>query len=146
MRFSLSFRCGICFVLLASGCTPASKVPARTPVRGKVTFNGEALTTGTVSFIPATFSDGEFLRPATAEIQPDGTYVVSSFQPKDGLIPGDYKVSIVSYDVLPDPETPGQEVWAIPRNYGNPETSELTAEVVDDRKGQTLDFELEGEK
>ncbi len=59
------------------------------PVKGKVTYKGKALTSGSVTFEP------EAGRAAHAEIKPDGTYEISTFKAGDGAVLGTHKVSIV---------------------------------------------------
>jgi len=54
-------------ILVSTGCKPGEPTGE---VNGKVTLNGQAVSSGTVSFIPATGV------PVSASIQPDGTYTV----------------------------------------------------------------------
>ncbi len=131
--------------LLASGCGPAP--PTTIKVKGVVTYAGEKLTSGTIAFVPETVAPGEPIHPVAVELNPAGEYDLSTFKAGDGITPGKYLVTVVAYDRPPDPGTPGQEVWSIPRKYGNPQTSGLKAEIrEDDPQPIELDFTLEGEK
>ena len=130
---------------LASGCAPAP--PKTIKVKGLVTFAGAKLSNGTISFVPTTVTPGEPIHPVTVELNSAGEYNLSTFNVGDGVAPGKYSVSIVSYERPPDPATPGQAVWAIPRKYGDPKTSGLTAEIrEEDPQPIELDFDLVGEK
>ncbi|MDB5336114.1 MAG: hypothetical protein JWN70_1733 [Planctomycetaceae bacterium] len=135
----------IAFPLLAIGCAPAP--PKTVKVKGIVSFNGEKLTSGTISFVPTTITPGEAIHPVTVELDNGGNYNLSTFNAGDGVSPGQYSVTVVSYDRPPDPATPGQEVWSIPRKYGNPQASGLRAEIrAEDPQPIELDFDLVGEK
>jgi len=130
---------------LASGCAPAA--PTTIKVKGIVTFAGAKLSNGTISFVPTTVTPGEPIHPVTVELNPAGEYNLSTFNAGDGISPGKYSVSVVSYERAPDPATSGQAVWAIPRKYGEPQTSGLTAEIrEEDPQPIELDFDLVGEK
>ena len=97
-----------------TGCS-GSTGPATIKISGKVTYQGQPVSTGTISFQPV--SDSK-LRPATGQFKDDGSYAVSSFKAGDGAMPGEYKVVIVSLKSGPTLENPNQpEVSAIPARY-----------------------------
>ena len=75
------------FSLLAlfAGCT---QTPSVVPVSGKVLYNWEPLPFGIVMFQP------EQGQAAQGEIQPDGTFQLSTYGPNDGAVPGHHKVSV----------------------------------------------------
>lgn len=133
-------------VLFVSGC--GSKYPETAKVAGKVTYQGQPLSTGRVSFWP------EKGRPAMGEIQSDGTYELTSFRKGDGAVPGRHRVSITSKQSVPPNaqkspaavefirgwgDNPGVE-WLIPKKYEQAETSGLTADV--HSGSNTIDFSL----
>ena len=72
-------------------------------ISGKVMMNGGPLSKGTVSFHPV--AGGPV---ATGAIQSDGTFTVKTAT-KEGLPPGEYKVTVVATDPPPpgDDENPG---------------------------------------
>ena len=72
-------------------------------ISGKVMMNGSPLSKGTVSFHPV--AGGPV---ATGTIQSDGTFNVQTAT-KEGLPPGEYKVTVVATDPPPpgDDENPG---------------------------------------
>ncbi|HTN76823.1 MAG TPA: hypothetical protein VL096_16305 [Pirellulaceae bacterium] len=108
-----------------SGCgAPVGKV------QGKVTRNGAPLTEGAVIFQNADVSIS-----VSANLQPDGSYVVETANRK-GLPPGDYKVAVMVSRIgsgeTPLAVAPGQAPPpkpTIPEKYQSVETSGLTASV-----------------
>ncbi len=106
---------------LPVGCAPG--YPEASPVVGQVTVNGEPLASGEVQFLS---SDGLV---ATGRIDPDGSYRLTTFQPDDGAMPGSHQVSIKSQ------QSSGLGVDSflepVPARYADPNTSGLTARVVD---------------
>ena len=81
--------------LLTGGCGAGG--PTTIPVRGEVVFNGAPLKDGIVVYIPA----GGAARQATGRIQPDGTFVLTTFKDADGVVPGEYQIIIYSYAAGP---------------------------------------------
>ena len=81
---------------LMAGCQPAGKkMPAMHPVEGKVVYKtGQPLNGGAVKFESQT--DQSFT--TTGEIQPDGSFSLSTFVEKErvkGVPPGEYRVTVV---------------------------------------------------
>ena len=93
-------------------------------VEGVVTYQGAPLTLGNIAFHPASGA------PAYGAIGEDGSYTLQTAS-QPGVPPGDYRVSIVSREVLPSknglPPMPGRSF--IPPSYGGLETSGLTFTV-----------------
>src|SRR3954465_12715974 len=76
-----------CGASVLSGCSDGDNLP-RQAVSGEVTMDGAPLPNGTIQFTPAT----ELPTPALVPIE-GGNYSI----PKDrGLVPGSYKVSILT--------------------------------------------------
>ena len=123
-----------------SGCSESIERPQTFPVGGKVTYKGEPVPKGTVTFQP---DQGH---PAVGEIQSDGTYKLSTFAQADGALPGHHKVFIIANTADPTKipgSTPG---WTppkdlVPKKYNNADTSGLEATVTEDRK--EIDFNLQ---
>lgn len=114
---------------LLAGCGGKHEV---VPVEGKVTYNGTPLRFGSVAFQP------EIGPRASGDIQPDGTFRLSTYGQFDGAIPGKHRVSVVCAEHQDpaaakknvDPEgTFGRPL--IPEKYYFPETSGLEVEVKD---------------
>lgn len=135
-----------CFgALLLSGCNSRDYTgPERVPVSGTITFNGNPIPYGVVSFS----GTGE-LRGASGPIH-DGKYMIAE---KFGPNLGKYKVSILGYPSVPTsvdtPDSPGaEEIYddtgesltsqMLPREYNS--QTKLEVEMV---KGPNQhDFEL----
>ncbi|WZO98299.1 hypothetical protein EP7_005359 [Isosphaeraceae bacterium EP7] len=118
------------------------------PVGGTVTYKGKPVAEGEVSFVPVE-GDG---RTGRGEISSAGVYQLTSFDPGDGVVPGKYKVSVVSRG--PDKPIPAKKKGRmmeedmqgsgdplIPAKYFMPETSGLEREV-EAAKTNTFNFEL----
>lgn len=125
------------------GCSGPS-APRTVAVHGKVTYRGQPVAQGTVSFQPVKAAEGYPLRPATGDIAPDGSYQLSTFAAGDGAVPGEYRVVIVSKTSEATLENPhAAEHWFIPEKYGNAEQSGLTAIVpADSAEDAPIDFDL----
>ena len=124
---------------LSWGCGSQSERPATVSVQGKVSYKGQPVTKGTVTFQ----SDGG--QTATGEIQPDGTYKLSTFAKDDGALPGRHKVMIIANDsdpTLMPGSSPGYKPPKdlVPKKYALLETSGLEADVAKDKS--SYDFEL----
>lgn len=83
MRLAIFSLLVIAFV----GCGSSS---GTVPVKGRVTLDGEPLANASISFIP----QGEG-RQATGTSDANGEFTMSTIDPKDGALPGTYKVAIV---------------------------------------------------
>lgn len=133
------------FVLLLAGCGDSG--PTRYPVRGSVTYLGKPVTGGWVSFTRTDkVEKGTPMRPATGELGDDGRYVMKTFGSDDGVMPGEYDVSIVAIDYSKakasrDPRQP--QPFLIPAKYTRPETSGLKVTIPKENSAALeFDFEL----
>lgn len=137
-RLILTFAAPIAAIALLSGC--GSSGPEMASVSGKVTYNGQPVPKGTISF-QTTDPDG---RNATGMIQPDGSYELQTEQPGDGALLGNYRVSISAREeeeiLMYIPKKPVKPKLLIPEKYENPATSNLTAAVTSG--SNTHNFEL----
>lgn len=109
-------------------------------VQGKVLYQGKPLEFGSVLFQP---EEGP---PATGEIQPDGTFRLSTYKSGDGAVLGQHHVAITcletqrpGYTVNPNEEMPTGKPL-IPEKYAKPYDSGLTAEVK--KQNEPFVFEL----
>jgi hypothetical protein len=71
-------------------------------VQGKVTFKGEPIKYGTVSFVPDA-SKGTTGPIAMGNIKDDGSYVLSTSDAGDGAVVGHHRISVVGLDPTPIP-------------------------------------------
>jgi hypothetical protein len=79
---------GLALLALAAGCGPNLA-----QVSGKVTYNGEPVKGGTLIFSPVSESQNSPGRPGSAEIQQDGTFVVTTERPRDGAVVGRHRIT-----------------------------------------------------
>jgi hypothetical protein len=137
-------------VLICLGCGPAGQVKVY-PVKGKVTFEGKPLAGGgAISFVPVASQEG---KTAAGEIKEDGSYELTTYEPGDGSMVGDFRVVINQVtekepEPTPDGAPPpkgGSRVVAeadrIPAIYADFQNSPLTAKV-EAKSLNTLDFVL----
>lgn len=120
-----------------AGCSSSGGLPTA-KVTGKVTYRDKPVPNGTVMFVP----EGD--KPAaTGEIQPDGTYELSTYGAGDGAVLGPHTVMITAVaemaDALPEQRS-GTPALLVPLKYANNNTSGLTAEVKDEPN--TFNFDL----
>lgn len=144
----------IALVALCSGCGPRG--PETAEVAGKVTYGGQPVPEGTITFYP------ERGRPASGRIRADGSYRLTTFAEGDGALLGRHTVTIeaVRFAGAPEPKSMEEEVaralegkgrghsppkpeWLVPQRYSQRGTSGLEAEV---KPGcNSINFDLPGE-
>jgi hypothetical protein len=118
-RFFLAV-CALGFLLTFTGCGDSL-----VKVSGKVTLDGNPLTTGNISFAP--MQSGQV---AIGTIDEKGNYTLQSGTQK-GVPAGTYRVTIVAVELVPpSPQNPEPlpKVLTPPR-YNDATTSGLTADV-----------------
>ena len=81
-------------IVSAIGCGDTTGLAKRYAVSGKVTYKGQPVEKGRISFIPA-MADGN---PATGQIE-NGQYTLTTLTPNDGAIPGKYKVTVLAQSI-----------------------------------------------
>lgn len=103
--------------LLLLGCGDGR--PERVPVSGQVLIDGQPLTHGFVQVAPAG------ARPATGPIGPDGRFVLTTFEPGDGCVPGQHPVAVIGVETL----GPTSQRWLAPKQYASLNTSGLQVNI-----------------
>jgi hypothetical protein len=156
-RFKPEFLGGgavLCLGLfLTLGCGDDTGLPQRYPVYGTVTYKGEPVAKGQITFLPKK-PDG---RAANGFIQ-DGRYTLTTATDGDGALPGEYGVQITAKeaDQSKIAETIRKEGGGarqidvgraaakaknlVPPKYQLPETSKLEAVVKE--QSNKFDFDL----
>ena len=124
---------------VSAGCGGGPDRPKTVAVTGKVTSKGQPVTSGTVAFVP-TAANGP--RPASGEIDSSGNYKLMTFEPGDGALPGEYKVSISSFTGA-DPATKSEGKKALPDKYYRADTSGLTASIKPGDSAKVFDFKAD---
>jgi hypothetical protein len=124
--------------LAAAGC--GSRL-ATAPVQGKVLFRGEPLSHGSVLFQP------DVGPPATGTIQPDGSFVLSTYRSGDGAVLGRHRVEVVCPQVpmaeavkAAETEELALPLSAIPDRYTSYASSGIEREVVSGRNEFTIEL------
>ncbi|MCH2115137.1 MAG: hypothetical protein MK171_09555 [Pirellulales bacterium] len=134
---------------LVSGCGSEDLVGPTVPVEGQVTFNGNAVTTGTMIFLPDVSKGNTAQYESRAPIDESGHYRLKT-QGKDGAPPGAYFVGIASWKRPPEVDDPNfngfppPNIPLVPLKYNRPKSSGLTAEARADAPAGEYDFKLEG--
>lgn len=125
--FYVLLGCGLVSPLVA-GCGGGTGVKTY-PVKGTVTFKGQPLADAAVTFYPSQGHHAAGLTDA------QGTFFLSTFNPKDGAAAGAYNVGITEAVLeTPPMPVPGQpdlppKPLRFPARYTDPNQSNLTAEV-----------------
>lgn len=104
-------------LLMAIGCGGRGDRPATAPVSGRVTLNGEAVTSGYVLVSP---NKG---KSAVGKIGADGAFVLGTYGKGDGVVVGSHPLTLMP--VPPDEETTPPEAVVPPARYGSVRTSGL---------------------
>jgi hypothetical protein len=136
----------ICLTLtLLSGCGKKDNRPGRVPATGTVLQKGQPVAEATVIFESAGSTPA-----ATGKTDASGRFQLTTFEPNDGAVPGDYKVAIQKVQVtsgktsgaVPDDYVgpPPDEKWLLPAKYGSTATSGFTATV---QASGTNDFKFD---
>jgi hypothetical protein len=112
--------------VLAPGC--GNKEPRQPvfPVHGRVLFHGQPAANALVVFHPLTTDEKDPIRPR-GQVQPDGTFTLSTYQSGDGAPAGDYRVTVELW--LSSANADEGPSNRLPAKYANPQTSGLTARV-----------------
>jgi hypothetical protein len=124
-----------------SGCNSGG--PQMVPIRGIVMYKGAALTDvsqGIVRDLPK--GSGSRAREATGRIQPDGSFIMTTFQKDDGVVAGEYDITVSAYSgrLLSRQETESGVHTAgpkllVPDRYLKPGSSGLSDSVASGHSG-----------
>ena len=112
-------------------------------LRGTVTFSedGTPVDTGTVCFVS---NSGSMSR---GELNSNGTYLVSTNKPGDGILPGTYTVYLINTEkteqvpVGREGDFTDRTIQTVDGKYTSPTKSGMTCTV--DRSTKTFDFKVE---
>ena len=143
MSLRVIVLCGfVSLAALVSGC--GSGNPETFKATGKVTYNGQPVTNGVVQLMPEGGGNS-----AVGNLQPDGTFQLTTFEKNDGACPGTYKATVQAFpeegDDSPLTGLPGMELNPnekppIPVKYADATTSDLVVKI---NKGENkLELEL----
>lgn len=106
------------------GSSAETRVLAPTvPVKGKVTYQGKPLTKGVISFEPKTNG-----RTAEGEIQPDGSFELSTFKKGDGATVDTHRISVTNTGLK------------LPKKYNDPSSSKVEVQVTEGKTDYPVDL------
>jgi hypothetical protein len=121
-----------------AGCGGDPDLPKLGKVSGTVTYKGQPVTKGLVTFIPAGGSGAQTGQSATGEIQKDGSFTLSTFENNDGAVLGEHIVVVQSREDDPALEGQGMPIpdargrlkikpskHLVPEKYGSSDKSPL---------------------
>ena len=137
---------GLIFALtvFSTGCGNKNGLSGLVPAKGVVTYKGSPVEGATLLFVPAGTASSE-QRSASATTEADGTFVVMTLQPKDGIFPGQYKVVITK--LVPDKVYTEEELKASNgKGIAPPKfTNKLPAKYADQTKTpESITFDKKG--
>jgi hypothetical protein len=101
----------------AAGCGDGRA--KRVPVSGIVKIDGVPVTTGFITFVP---TEG---RSASGDIDPDGRFTLSSYEPGDGVLIGTHNVEVVAREAV----TETSARWHAPKKYTSHKSSGIAVEI-----------------
>lgn len=141
---------GLVAIVMASlsGCGSDFEKPKLGKVKGKVTNGGKPVEAGHIVFTPVAGKGGDTGQSATGEINPDGTYEITTFDTGDGAIVGQHVVTVEvrnKGDEMPKPKADGTIDYKLPKTvsppkYAKVDTSPLRCTV--EAGGKTFDIDL----
>jgi hypothetical protein len=131
------------FFVLVLGAAVFAGCGGGIQLRGTVTFSedGTPVDTGTVCFVS---NSGSMSR---GELNSDGTYLVSTNKPGDGILPGTYTVYLINTEkteqvpVGREGEFTDRTIQTVDSKYTSPAKSSMTCTV--DQSTKTFDFKVE---
>ena len=140
-RLWLTLVLGLCS-LMASGCGSDGNAPIN--VRGLVKYKDQPLSNGLITFNPVDPKKGHV---AQGKIGTDGTFSLSTFQAGDGVLAGNYVISMTS--IIPGSELLEKDRGtgiggksAIPEKFADPKKSQLQQTIAAGDSGKVITLDL----
>ncbi len=115
------------FVLFLTSCARSDRKSVF-PVQGKVLYRGTPAAGARVIFHLQDVDDPQAPRPS-AEVQPDGSFRLSTYLSHDGAPPGRYTITISWPSATRKVDTENAGPDQLQGRYSNPKTTPLRAEV-----------------
>jgi hypothetical protein len=140
----------LALIIPVLGCGKSG--PKLVKISGVVTFQGKPLARGLINYTPVDNGTRSGTRTSVGIIDTNGRYSMSTFSTRDGVLPGEYMVSIDggmdppgssgSIELTADgqPAAPGKA--EIPIKYSSVSTSGLTASVPAESDEIEINFDL----
>lgn len=123
-------------IVTATGCTSSEQGPATYPAAGTVTYQGKPIAGATI-----TFHAQQKGVTAMAMTDDAGNFEVrtmfnSGHQEKPGMAEGEYLVTVSKLDLSTIKSTLSPPKEMLPKKYGSPTSSPLTASVSTERENR----------
>jgi hypothetical protein len=130
-------------LVLFAGCTAKGPpLPTAVEAKGKVLLpDGRPLSGGRVTLNPQAATEVE----AFGDVNPDGTFTLTTYKPGDGAVPGTYVVTVSPFNYRSKTGNPTKIANAaqIPARYGDAAHSGLKVTINPDG-GNDLSLKLQG--
>lgn len=131
---------GLTLLVVAVGCD-SSGVGRLVPVQGKVTYEGQPLTAGSLALKPDAEKGNTSKFEPAANLGPDGSYRLFTAE-REGAPLGWYKVAIVAQAPADEKNPYAAQKSLIPARYAETGTSNLAIEVVETPPPGAYDLKL----
>lgn len=135
------------FLALMIGITGCGRSGAEyrvAPVKGKVIYNGQPVTSGGIRLRPVEVpgaKEGSLGKPAAGEVKSDGTFVLTTYKDGDGAVVGKHEVSYIpaskGAETYEDKPEPSPYAGLVPKESTieiKPGMNEITIELVPMKK------------
>jgi hypothetical protein len=134
----LAFVVGASWLAIAALATLAgcSRNSQRVSVSGQVLIDGEPLRYGQVVFVP------KGTRPSTADLDENGRFTLTSFDPNDGAALGVHQIAVFANEQLDQTRTK----WHAPQKYSFYKTSGLTQEITGPTDSLVIELTWKGDE
>lgn len=127
-------------LVAGSGCKGGQSLPPLAPVSGKVTVDGNALTSGHVVLVPQTGNPADNVPLSTAQIDSSGTYDIKTGGSRGAPL-GKYKV-IVTPMTVPGEAKDSTKAAPFHERFRDQQKTPLSFDVVSDPKPNAYDLKL----
>jgi len=151
-RLSAALIVAASFMALFSGCEQ-SRLPGLVSVSGTVSYKGQLVEGAWVTFVPSQKGNGQ--RAASGITNGQGRFKMTTLDPDDGVMPGEYQVKIskrvdatnnsakdIAMGKIKSKSDTQHIEYLIPKVYENPAESGLSV-TIEDQAQQSVDFDLE---
>lgn len=118
--------------VVSTGCGDGR--PARVPVSGRVTIDGQPLSYGFIQFRPAG------ARASSARLNSEGRFTLKCFEDGDGAIPGQHEIVVMANEQIGANKT----LWHTPKKYADQQTSGLKQEITGPTENLTIHLSWDG--
>jgi hypothetical protein len=136
--------------IFMAGCGGSSGRPKAIPVSGVLTFNGKPVSGARVRFIPIV----EGGRTAIGDTDDSGKFTLATFEPGDGIIPGEYDADVTTNMAPPENPVVTGDIAAkiaaerpadgsVPAKYADAKTSGLHYTFTEEDSGRVVDMKLQ---